>query len=180
MTRFGYVMTTYVAVLVVGGLSLVSVTPRLIWNATASTPVGLYAVQPIHRPAVGDLVALRPPEPLAAFLATGSYLPRGVPLLKQVAALPGQTVCRTGTTVTIDGIPVATTHERDHLGRPLPVWSGCRTLGAGDLFLLNRHPDSLDGRYLGPIAARTILGGAQPLFTDERGDGTFHWRTATR
>jgi len=180
MSRFGYVLTTSVAVLGVGGLSLVSATPRLIWNATASTPVGLYAVQPVHRLAVGDLVALRPPKPLAGILADGGYLPRGVPLLKQVAALPGQTVCRTGAIVTIDGIDVATAHERDHLGRPLPVWSGCRPLGTEELFLLNRHPDSLDGRYLGPIPARAILGGAQPLFTDERGDGSFHWRTATR
>ncbi len=92
MTRFGYVMTTYFAVLTVGGLSLVSVTPRLIWNATASMPVGLYAVQPIRYLAVGDLLAVRPSEPLAGFLAAGGYLPHGVPLLKQVAAMAGDTV----------------------------------------------------------------------------------------
>ncbi|MTJ82860.1 MAG: S26 family signal peptidase [Telmatospirillum sp.] len=180
MTRFGYVMTTYFSVLAIGGLSLVSMTPRLIWNATASTPVGLYAVQPDRHPAVGDLLAVRPPERLAAFLAAGGYLPRGVPLLKQVAAVAGEIVCRTGITITIDGITVATAHERDHLGRPLPAWSGCHTLQRGELFLLNRHPDSLDGRYFGSIPASTVLGRARPLLTDERGDGTFRWRTATR
>lgn len=164
MTRFGYVITTYFSVLAIGGLSLVSVTPRLIWNATASTPVGLYTVQPIHHPAVGDLVAIRPPESLAGSLAEGGYLPRGVPLLKQVAAVPRQTVCRTGASVSIDGVIVATAHERDHLGRPLPTWSGCRTLGTGELFLLNRHPDSLDGRYFGPLPASSLLGRAVPLF----------------
>jgi conjugative transfer signal peptidase TraF len=180
MTRFGYVMTTYFSVLAIGGLSLVSVTPRLIWNATASTPVGLYAVRPVRRPAVGDLLAVRPPEPLAGFLAKGGYLPRGVPLLKQVAAVAGDTVCRNGLTITIDGVAVATAHDRDHLGRPLPSWSGCRSLGAGELFLLNRHPDSLDGRYFGPVPASVVLGRARPLLTDERGDGTFQWWATTR
>ncbi|SMH43373.1 S26 family signal peptidase [Azospirillum agricola] len=180
MTRFGYVMTTYVSLLAVGGLSLVPVTPRLLWNATASTPVGLYAVRPDGPPAVGDLVAIRPPEPLAGFLDEGGYLPHGVPLLKRVAALPGQTVCRTGVTVTIDGAVVATAHRRDRLGRRLPVWSGCLTLRPDELFLLNRHPDSLDGRYFGPIPANTVFGHARPLLTDEAGDGAFQWRAATR
>ena len=41
MTRFGYVMTTYFAMLVLIGLAFVHPAPRLIWNATASTPTGL-------------------------------------------------------------------------------------------------------------------------------------------
>ena len=124
MTRFGYVMTTYFSVLLFGGLAFVHPAPMLIWNATASTPVGLYAVQPDRHPAVGDLVVVRPPEPLAAFLAEGGYLSCGVPLLKQVAAVAGDTVCRSGATVTIDGIAVATAHQHDHWGHPLPAWSG--------------------------------------------------------
>jgi conjugative transfer signal peptidase TraF len=164
MTRFGHVMTTYFSVLLFGGLAFAHPAPKLIWNATASTPVGLYVVRPDRHPTIGDLVVIRPPEPLAKFLAEGGYLPRGLPLLKQIAADAGDTVCRSGATVTIDGIAVATAHERDHLGRPLPAWSGCRTLGTGELFLLNRHPDSLDGRYFGPIPASAVLGRAHPLF----------------
>ena len=56
---------------------------------------------------VTELVAVLPPEPLAAFLAERSYLPRGVPMLKRVLALPGQTVCRNGLTITVDGIGLA-------------------------------------------------------------------------
>lgn len=164
MTRFGYVMTTYFSVLLFGVLAFVHPAPKLIWNATASTPVGLYIVQPDHHPAIGDLVVVRPPEPLAKFLAEGGYLPRGVPLLKQAAAVAGDTVCRSGATIIIDGIVVAIAHGRDHLGRPLPAWNGCRTLGTGELFLLNRHPDSLDGRYFGPLPASAALGRARPLF----------------
>ena len=43
---------------------------------------------------VTELVAVEPPEPLATFLAERRYLPRGIPMLKHVLALPGQTVCR--------------------------------------------------------------------------------------
>lgn len=180
MTRFGYVMTATVAVLALCGPAVISPAPKLLWNATASAPVGLYILRPAHDIHAGDLLALRPPEPLANFLAKGGYLPRGVPLLKQVAAVAGETVCRTGATVAIDGIAVATAHERDRLGRPLPAWSGCRTLQVGELFLLNRHPDSLDGRYFGPLPANAVLGRARPLLTRGTGDGAFHWRTATR
>ncbi|OJX78573.1 S26 family signal peptidase [Magnetospirillum sp. 64-120] len=164
MTRFGWVVTTSVAVLAIGASSFVHPAPRLLWNATASTPVGFYAVQPVRTLRVGDLVAERPPEAVARFLAEGGYLPMGVPLLKQVAALAGQIVCRTGRTITVDGITVAAVRERDSRGRDLPVWSGCRTLDAGEILLLNRHPDSLDGRYFGPMPVSSVIGRATPLW----------------
>ncbi len=102
MSRLGYAITTTAAVSLLGVLSLVSFAPKLIWNASASTPVGLYAIEPDRSPDLTDLVAVRAPEPLASFLAEGGYLPRGVPLLKRVAALPGQRVCRSGVAVTVD------------------------------------------------------------------------------
>ena len=47
MTRFGEVMTTYFATLG-HRASRLSFTrpPKLIWNASASVPIGLYAVRP--------------------------------------------------------------------------------------------------------------------------------------
>lgn len=164
MTRFGWVAATAVAVLVIGASSFVHPAPRLLWNATASTPVGLYALRPVRTLHVGDLVAARPPEAVARFLAEGGSLPRGVPLLKQVAALAGQIVCRTGRIVSIDGAAVAVARERDSRGRDLPVWSGCHTLDAGEILLLNRHPDSLDGRYFGPLPVSAVIGRATPLW----------------
>mgnify|MGYP001132920063 FL=1 len=71
MTRFGYVMTTYFAMLVFIGLAFVHPAPRLIWNATASTPTGLYALRPAGRLHALDLVAVRAPEPIASYLADG-------------------------------------------------------------------------------------------------------------
>ncbi|TNC96121.1 MAG: conjugal transfer protein [Stygiobacter sp.] len=164
MTRFGWVVATSAAALAIGASSFAHPAPRLLWNATASTPVGFYAVQPVRALHVGDLVATWPPEALARFLAEGGYLPMGVPLLKQVAAVAGQSVCRTGRTVTIDGIAVAAARERDSRGRDLPVWSGCRILEDGEILLLNRHPDSLDGRYFGPLPVSSVIGRATPLW----------------
>ena len=41
-------------------------------------------------------------------------------------------------------------------------------------------PDSLDGRYFGPLPATTVIGRAVPLYTDEDGNGRFVWRAPTR
>lgn len=70
-------------------------------------------------------------------LAHGGYLPLGVPLLKPVAALPGQRVCRIGAAVTVDGKPLGDALARDHRGRPLPVWQGCRHVLPGQVFVMN-------------------------------------------
>ena len=104
MTRFGYVVMTYFTALAVGLSAFLHPTPRLIWNASANVPIGLYALRPAGVLHVTDLVVIKPPEPLGSFLADRGYLPKGVPLLKRVLALPGQTVCRTDRTVTVDGI----------------------------------------------------------------------------
>lgn len=140
--------------------------PVLIWNASASVAIGLYQMQPEDHLAVMDLVVVTPPEPVARFLAERKYLPRGVPLLKRVLALPGQTVCRIRLSVTVDGVVMATARERDHRGRPLPVWQGCRTIAEGEVFLMNwQSADSLDGRYFGPLPTASILGRAIPIWT---------------
>ena len=87
--------------------------PWLVWNASASVPIGLYKVTPATHLTVTDLVVALPPAPLAAMLADEGYLPRGVPLIKRVLALPGQTVCRTGVFVTVDKILMGSAREKD-------------------------------------------------------------------
>ena len=142
--------------------------PWLVWNASASVPIGLYAVAAITEVQARDLVVVRPPELLARFLADGGYLPRGVPLLKHVAALAGQSVCRIGVTITVDDIEVGAARNRDSRGRSLPVWQGCRVIGRAEVFLMNpQSADSLDGRYFGPLPATSIVGRAIPLWTEQ-------------
>lgn len=139
--------------------------PRLVWNPSESVPIGLYEIHSVDRLAIGELVLAEPPEPLASFLDNGGYLPRGVPLLKHVAALPGQSICRTDRVVTVDGRATAMALDRDSRGRVLPVWTGCRLVGSGQVFLLNPAASgSLDGRYFGPIPASSITGRATPIW----------------
>ena len=180
MTRFLWVMASCFSAAAATGATFVTSPPKLIWNVSASVPVGLYAVQPADALEVADLVAVMPPKPVASFLSGSGYLPRGVPLMKHILALPGQTVCRERLRITIDHVEVGEAQARDSRGRDLPVWEGCRTLRAGEVFLMNLGvPDSLDGRYFGPLPITSIIGRAVPLWTDEEGDGRFVWRAAT-
>ena len=168
MMRFGRFAATSAVVLGVGLSVLFRPAPRLIWNASASVPIGLYTVRPAGPLHVDELLVVMPPEPLATFLDERRYLPLGVPLLKHVLALPGQTVCRSDRTITVDGVTVGDALDRDHLGRPLPVWHGCRVVGAGNVFLMNwQSGDSLDGRYFGSLPTTTVVGRADPLWTDQ-------------
>jgi conjugative transfer signal peptidase TraF len=168
MTCFATITMTSVAVVFVGMTSLLHPIPKLIWNASASVPIGLYAVKPTSVHHVGDLVVVRPREALAVFLDTRGYLARGVPLLKHIAALPGQVVCRTDRTITVNGVTMGLAVNRHHLGRLLPGWEGCRLVADQEVFLMNwQSENALDGRYFGPLSASTIVGRTDPLWTEE-------------
>lgn len=165
MTRRAWFFGTYFVVLTVGVSAAIHVAPRLLWNETASVPVGLYRVRPGSALHVGDIAALRLPDRLALLLAKRGYLPFGVPLLKPVAALPGQTVCRTKSAISIDGAHAGDALTSDHRGRPLPVWQGCHRLSPGEIFVMNpTEPRSLDGRYFGPLPESSVIGRAVSLW----------------
>ncbi len=181
MTHPDWLSISFVSLLAVGAIVVPEQEPALIWNATASTPIGLYLLRPINGLHAMDLIALKPPKPIARFLADGGFLPRGVLLLKHVLARAGQTVCRFDHRILVDDIQVGAAKDRDHLNRPLPVWEGCRPLSKDQIFVLNPSvPDSLDGRYFGPIPIRSIVGQAIPLWTDKVGGGHFVWRAPTQ
>lgn len=140
--------------------------PRLIWNASASVPVGLYVVRASHGPKLGDLVAVRLPEDLSSWVVERGYVSADTLLLKRVAVVSHMTVCRHDLDIAIGGTVVAQAASADQQGRPLPSWTGCVTLASDEVFLLLAGvADSLDGRYFGPLSADTILGPAIPLWT---------------
>jgi conjugative transfer signal peptidase TraF len=179
--RVSLILVTVFAVIIVVTTIDDKPRPRYIWNLTPSVPVGLYEVQPPPPWRVTTLVVATPPEPLASVLADGGYLPRGVPLLKRIFALPGQTVCRIGLQITVDGVAASPARERDLRGHPLPLWQGCRVIADDEIFLMNwDEPNSLDGRYFGPLPRSAIVARALPIFTDEGGDGRFIWHAPTQ
>jgi conjugative transfer signal peptidase TraF len=165
--RVGVLAVMAVALIVAP--SLIDLPMNMIWNASPSVPTGLYWRHPASDLSVGDLVVVTAPAALADFLSQRGYLPAGMPLLKLVAALAGQDVCRVGLEIIVDGVLLGTALAADHSGRPLPVWQDCRRVQAGDIFLMNPDvSDSFDGRYFGPISARSILGRAIPIWTFDR------------
>jgi len=135
MSRFGWVSTTCFSALSIGMSALIHPTPKLIWNASASVPIGLYAVHPADTLHVGELLVVAPPEPLAIFLDQRHYLPKGVPLLKRVAALPGQTVCRTGQTIFVDGAAMAMRLDAIVSGVRCPSGKAAASLPRGEFSL---------------------------------------------
>lgn len=154
----------------------VPVSRYAVWNATASVPTGLYAIRGKASLHVGERIAIEPPPKLRSLLAERHYLPTGIPLLKRIAAVRGQRVCRFAHGITIDGQYVGASRARDRLGRLLPVWSGCHVLRTGELFVMSpAAPDSFDGRYFGPLRLDTVIGRATPVWTDEAGDGHHVW-----
>jgi conjugative transfer signal peptidase TraF len=140
--------------------------PRLIYNGSASAPLGFYRLVPDASITRGDLVLAHLPAPAARLAAERGYLPRSVPVVKRVAAMAGDNVCAESGNVIINGRIAARVLPADGAGRPLPPWQGCRTLDSDEFFLLMADiPASFDGRYFGPVSASAIIGRLVPLWT---------------
>ncbi len=138
--------------------------PLLIWNASASAPIGLYRLERTPSPMPGDRVAYRPTAEWSRWLASRDYLPEGLPLLKPLAAAAPSIVCRDQDRILIDGAFVARARDADAIGRPLPRWTGCTALAPDAVFLLASDvPDSLDSRYFGPVDRQGLLGRVVPI-----------------
>lgn len=153
------------AVLALGATTVWRLPPLLVWNATASSPIGLYRVSPARELRAGDMVIAWPPVAARELGAARRYLPRNVPLVKRVIAVGGSTVCAAGDAITVDGRLVARRRAADPSGRPMPWWRGCETLRRGDLFLLTPGvPEAFDGRYFGVTRRSLILGRAKLLW----------------
>lgn len=139
--------------------------PLIIYNASASAPLGFYRVLPISPIQRGDLVLVKTPESMRMLAAERGYLPLKVDLVKRIVALTGDRVCGRKGVVSINGKAAAKLLEADSNGRPLPRWNGCRTLGTDDVFLLMENvPDSFDSRYFGPVKVSSIVGRLTPLW----------------
>jgi conjugative transfer signal peptidase TraF len=139
--------------------------PRLVWNASASAPIGLYAVSPGAALQRGDMVIAWPPAQARQLAARRHYLPSNVPLVKRVVGMAGDRICAVDRVVTLNGRPVAIRRAADAEGRDLPTWQGCIRLGPGMQFLLmTETPHSFDGRYFGATLAQDVIGKATPLW----------------
>ena len=140
---------------------------KLVYNPSASAPIGYYWVEEIttNTPLeIGSYVVIPTPSKYKLMAAKRHYLPINVPLIKKVAALSGDEICRQHQTVFINGKPLAKALITDTSGRKLPTWSGCLTLKNDEFFALMNAKNSFDGRYFGAIKTENIIGIASFLF----------------
>ncbi|RTM05680.1 MAG: S26 family signal peptidase [Hyphomicrobiales bacterium] len=153
-------------VALIGFAAFVRPSPWLVWNASPSAPLGLYRAG-FGPPNRGDLVLVRMPAMVGALADQRGYLPRHVPLVKRVAALPHDDACAFNEVIIIGGEIVAHREKSDSQGRPLPWWKECRKLADNEVFLLNGDaPGSFDSRYFGPVPSTNLIERLVPLWTE--------------
>ncbi|MEI8703240.1 conjugative transfer signal peptidase TraF (plasmid) [Mesorhizobium mediterraneum] len=156
---------------VVGALAVIGFIGGFRLNLTPSEPLGIWRIETLHRPAiVGDLVFICPPaEAQFEKARQRGYLRRGVcaggfaPLIKSVAALPGQRV-DIDKDVEIDGEVLGSSRVRktDGEGRAVDPYPG-GTVPPGHLYLHSSFASSYDSRYFGPVPDSGLLGLARPV-----------------
>ena len=143
-------------------------------NLTTSQPLGFYRVVSAPQTVqAGDRVLVCPPnEGVFALARDRGYLPTGpcpsglTPLLKTVAALPGDKI-EIDAVVRINGQVIIDTDvvSVDDEGRALPRAEGS-LLGPGKVFLLsNAAPHGFDSRYFGAVPEGWIIGRIEPVWT---------------
>ena len=139
-------------------LSVRQKVPAVVYNPSPSAPLGYYRTLPATPLKRGDWVLVEAPDFARRLADARGYLPANVPMIKAVAALNGDRVCADGNRITINGMVAAMRLRIDHRGRPLPWWTGCLTLGRGEIFVLNKAAlSSFDGRYFGPMSRHSVL-----------------------
>jgi conjugative transfer signal peptidase TraF len=141
--------------------------PRLalIWNGSASSPIGLYLVSASDEVVAGQAVAAWAPDAARQLAAERRYLPYNLPLVKNVAASWGDRVCAVRAKLYVNGRLVASRQKLDRQHRAMPWWTGCRQLAKGELFLLNPAvPEAFDGRYFGVTQPGAVIGRASLLW----------------
>lgn len=132
--------------------------PPVILNETASMAKGVYVrlgeVADLNR---GDIIAMPMNSTARNYLVKKLGYPKETMLIKRVAGLSGDFVCRHDSVVTINKRTLVAARS-DRQGNPLPTWHGCRTLSNNQVFLLGDHPASFDSRYFGPVSQGELAG----------------------
>jgi conjugative transfer signal peptidase TraF len=136
--------------------------PQYVLNLSRSAPVGFYRLDATPlRPGAFAVVLLG--QPWRDLARSRGYLLSKAWLIKPVAALAGDRICRLGQMITINGRFAAIAQLADKRGRALPQWQGCNTLVDGEMFLLSDREGSFDGRYFGVTPHAALISRAVPV-----------------
>jgi len=164
MARLALLATAVIACAALVVAPFAKSNPIVAWNASPSTPMGLYVIER-RQPGLSEVAVLRPPDWASTIADQRHYLPASALLLKPVAAQKGDIICRFGRYVFVNGELRATALSQDKMKRPLPSWRGCLKLRSGEIFVLSRRKDSFDSRYFGAVEKRQVLGTGRLIFS---------------
>ena len=151
------------------------------WNASASMPTGLYRTTALAAPPVrGDTVLFCLAGDAAVVGLQRGYLEAGAcpggsaPLVKPIAAVPGDAVVidQQGVVVNGQSIPNSAPRAVDPSGRELSVAvpPGSYVVRQDSVWVVSGHdPRSYDSRYWGPLPVNAITGRAVPVLIGAAG-----------
>ena len=132
--------------------------PAMILNETPSMAKGAYVrVGEVGDLKSGDIIAMPMNSAARNYLVKQLGYPKDTMLIKRVAGLSGDLVCRHNSVVTINQRTLVAA-SLDRQGILLPAWHGCRTLSTNEVFILGDHPSSFDSRYFGPVSRGELAG----------------------
>ncbi|WP_395641431.1 S26 family signal peptidase [Rudaea sp.] len=156
-----------VAVAIATGEAIDASGHALVVNTSPSMPSGVYWItRDAASLARGSVVLFAPPDGVRDLIYGRGWLPEGVPLLKTVSGLAGDTYCVRDGRFVVAGADVGPVFARDSQGLPVPQIDGCRCVGAGEFLPVASTLDrSFDGRYFGAVSVRNVLGVGRALVT---------------
>jgi type IV secretory pathway protease TraF len=147
------------------GLPDLKIKPPVILNETPSMAKGTYVrVDDTAKLKCGDIIAMPMTGQSRDYLVKKLGYPKDTMLIKRVAGVSGDLVCRQGSVVTINKRTLVAARW-DRQGISLPAWFGCRTLSTNEVFILGDHPSSFDSRYFGPVSRGELAGIYRVAFT---------------
>jgi conjugative transfer signal peptidase TraF len=165
-----------------GGAGLVGQAYGFRLNWTASAPEGLWRERPLTAPSLGSYVLACPTAMTEithlarerGYLADGDCPSHVTPLLKQVAATPGDVIelrrdgfIRNGGTLVVGAVL-----SKDGSGRPIPgIPFGVYRLNPTSFWLVGTCR-SLDSRYYGPFDRSLLIASVEPVLTWSAGEST--------
>lgn len=137
----------------------------LLWNWTASLPLGLYGLVRGPSSQRGDVVAFGIPEGVRQLVHDRGYLPDRSLIVKPIVAKVGDYVCVTDGVLSINGARFGAILIRDREGRDLPQDGFCGVLPRELVYVASSIPGSFDSRTFGPIRVADVHARVVPLWT---------------
>jgi conjugative transfer signal peptidase TraF len=142
------------------------------YNRTNSLPVGLYLQTPFKAAKIqrGVMVGFFLDNNLNTMLRGRPWFPPiGVPLMKEVFGLPGDTILFKKNEIFINGNLFGLRERYDRNNEELPwIYEGPVILKQTQYFVGSHKVRSFDSRYFGPIDKDQMIGIFHPVFTKEK------------